>query len=873
MDGSPDQEAVPTRHSSDCRHCSTRNNKSHRHGEEINNSISLDAHLGSATPTFGRNSTSPCTSSLANMFNASQPPLSSSQEGRDPQVDFVLVFESIPKRYIKPGKVPPNVKAEIAKEYQLLVSRIKDVGLQVTSREGRVASGTILLFVRANDEALIKIGGEEGLIDFLHGVRANFEPAASLRRTSSLPRGSNHSLAQMRFSSADRIRHLHTLLTLPTNPVTSEGISRRGAGLRVKSGDFPHLIDMTPLHDPSYNCAWLKRWGSFDSFLSISSQDLDGIRAHFGEQIAFYFGFLLYYFQSLASVAAVGGIFWIAGAPYHPLYSLALVFWACIFVESWRIKERKLAVRWGTLNCGSVESRRAEFKADRIESDKVTGEDVEIFEWWRKELRIACSVPAVAFFAALLALALTTMFVVEVFVVRLYEGPGKAAVPYIPMALFSICIPQILAAWQATATYLTSWENHFSQRDYDWAMTVKMFALQGFVAYGALTLSAFIYIPFGQALMDHIVSQGYFASSIADAVSSGRLQTRDDGGVQFSINPDRMHSQLLAVLTTSQAINAFTELALPFILRKVNEWRNRGNNKTQDGNKKSRASTSATIGSERHFLSRVASELDLPPYSIFGDYAEMATQFGYIVLWSVIWPLAPLGGLINNFFEMRGDALKICMHVRRPVPLRTDSIGPWLEILGFIAWLAAMNNSALVYLFQRSPESHLPGHSMYEATMRTHLHPGSGLPAVNGSASNILCSSNLNHSKRSLLSLPRVLPSLLPMSGSAGAMTGAFLIAFASEHGYGLARVVVRHVLDRVLWKDSAEEVLLKRREWEAKREVLATAKIPASSKVFYKGAIMRDDTSAADPNSDAVFWSEERDVGLQVIQSNGKDK
>lgn len=656
---------------------------------------------------------------------------------------------------------------------------------------------------------------------------------------------------------------MYTLLTLPSTPVTSDGITRRGAGLRIKSTEFPHLVDMTPLHDPAYNKAWLQRWSSSKSVLAINVTDLDGIRTHFGEHIAFYFGFLLYYFQSLASVAAIGGAFWIMRAPYHPLYSLALVLWACFFVESWRIKERKLAVRWGCLGCGDVESRRIGFKAHRRELDKVTGEETEVFEWWRRELRVACSIPAVAFFASLLAGVLTTMFVTEVFVARLYDGAGKSLVPLIPTALFSVCIPQIMAAWQATAKSLTSWENHFSNRDFNWAMTVKMFALQAFVAYGALTLSAFVYIPFGQSLMDYIVSKGYFARSIADAVAEGRLALRNDGGIQFEINPDRMHAQLFAVLTTSQAINAFTELALPFLLRKFNEWR-AGDGA---GNKSpSPPGTPTTSSSERAFLKRVYAELELPAYDTFGDYAEMATQFGYITLWSVIWPLAPLGGLINNFFEMRGDALKICINARRAVPLRTDSVGPWLEILGFIAWLAAMTNSSLVYLFQRHPDAHLPGHSAYEAKMRSHLHPGGGIDGVNATtaASSLFYSSDPAHSARSPLSFSNLLPSFLPTSGAAGAMVAALLVALASEHGYGIVRASVRHVLERVLWRDSDEDVTLKRREWEAKREAVGRSKVGGDEQV------KRASTTAADEDS-GDFWHPSRDVGLSAIQSSGK--
>lgn len=266
------------------------------------------------------------------------------------------------------------------------------------------------------------------LIDYLHGVRTTAgEPASSsLSRSSSLPKGATHNLALSQFSPSDRLRHMHTLLTLPSTPATSDGITRRGAGLRLQSEEFPHLIDMTPLHDQEYNKQWLKRWGSSKSFLAISTQDLDGIRAHFGEGLAFYFAFLLYYFQALAPLAAIGGCFYLAGAPYHPLYSLALVGWACMFVESWRIKERKLAVRWGCLGCGDVESRRVGFKAKRREMDKVTGEEKEVFEWWRRELRVACSVPAVAFFASLLAAVLTTMFVTEVSAAR---HPPRQTIP------------------------------------------------------------------------------------------------------------------------------------------------------------------------------------------------------------------------------------------------------------------------------------------------------------------------------------------------------------------------------------------------------------------------------------------------------------
>lgn len=74
-------------------------------------------------------------------------------------------------------------------------------------------------------------------------------------------------------------------------------------------------------------------------------------------------------------------------------------------------------------------------------------------------------------------------------------------------------------------------------------------------------------------------------------------------------------------------------------------------------------------------------------------------QFGYLTTFSVVWPLTPLCFLVNNWIELRSDAVKICFEMRRPVPLRSDTIGPWLENLGFLTWLGSVTSAALVFLF------------------------------------------------------------------------------------------------------------------------------------------------------------------------------
>lgn len=815
------------------------------------------------------------------------------QSHPDSQIaDYVLVFQHIARKYLRAGaKVPASEREKIAAEFQQLVSRIKATGLHVTSREGAKGSGQILIFVKADSALLHRLARQEALSDYLHGVLSVQPPPP---RTSSLSdevkKAASTQASSLHLTAASRVRLVDALLTLPN--LASHAVKAAsgpspvpaGAGLRVGLAEFPHLIDMSAIHDPRYNSAWMKRWSHTSPakvFSGIGLEDLDSIREHFGEDVALYFGFLNFYSQALAPAAVLGFAFWAMGKPFSPIYSLGLVGWSCLFVELWRMKERKLAVRWGTLGVGQVDRRRYDFVPRTTRIDPATEEPEEVFEWWRRELRVVLSLPIMAVFAAVLAATMTLMFVVEIFVTQLYHGPLKQAVPFIPTALMVAAVPQIMAAWQATAVAITKWENHHSAKSYDYSLTLKRFGMQAITAYGALMLSAYVYIPFGETIMETMVQRGFFRDSIDAAIREGNLSEK---GIDFRINPDRMHTQLFAVSVTSQFVNAFTELALPVLMRTFAEWREqRAEAKSQSqpqslsqqtghphrtGTTDSTASSSGDITplnpfdggnreeSERRFVSRVRKELALPAYDLFGDYAEMATQFGFITLWSVVWPLSPLMGFVNNFFELRSDAAKISVNNRRPVPVRSETIGPWLETLGFIAWLSALNNAALVYLFQQSEEAHLSGHSTYETKMRTHIHP-QGMNATVGVGD-----------VQSVFSFSRLLPTSIPTGGAAGAIVAAVLVALAAEHVYALVRSGVRHILERMLWRGSGEEMLMRRREWVLRVETLKSHVREEGEEE--KVEALKEDLSAG---LGGAFWKKENDVGLAAIQGSAKSE
>lgn len=78
------------------------------------------------------------------------------------------------------------------------------------------------------------------------------------------------------------------------------------------------------------------------------------------------------------------------------------------------------------------------------------------------------------------------------------------------------------------------------------------------------------------------------------------------------------------------------------------------------------------------------------------DYAELAVQFGYITLFVVAFPLAPLLALANNYVETRSDAFKLLTQMQRPVPRGAEDIGAWQGVFTTISCIAVVTNSALV---------------------------------------------------------------------------------------------------------------------------------------------------------------------------------
>jgi hypothetical protein len=169
--------------------------------------------------------------------------------------------------------------------------------------------------------------------------------------------------------------------------------------------------------------------------------------------------------------------------------------------------------------------------------------------------------------------------------------------------------------------------------------------------------------------------------------------------------------------------------------------------------------------------------------------------------------LVPL--FFNNWFENRGDAFKITVHHRRAIPARTDTIGPWLETLSFLSWLAALTNSALVYLFR--PGAQTPHTYEHEhETVFSHEH---------------------HH--------------LVFSDDTREVLLVALLVAFGASHAHALVRQLVRHIIERVFWRGSKEVRETEMAERKVKEAFLKKIAVPQDERRSGSRARMRSSVSS----------------------------
>ncbi|KAF5545138.1 IST2 [Fusarium mexicanum] len=414
-----------------------------------------------------------------------------------------------------------------------------------------------------------------------------------------------------------------------------------GAGITPGTGKWENVKAIFPIHNSKVNQSLLK-YLSRKFFLS--NEDIDQIRNLHGSKVAFYFAFIQAYLLFLTFPAITGVIAWLWLPRYSLAYGILTSVWCTVFLEYWKIQEIDLSLRWNVKGIQHVKVNRPQFKYDYEYVDE-GGRKHYYFPRWKK-------------------------------------------VEYLPTILLAVSLPYITSALEDAAEWMTEFENHRTADLHEMSLTQKVFVLNMFTNYLPIFLTAFIYIPFGGTVVPKL--ENFLSAAFA---SVGKKFVHQP----FHLDADRLRNEVIALTVTGQLSGFFEENIVPMLKHKFSNWYRDYRRARSKGDML--LAVVKDDPEETAFLSRVRNEAILPKYNVQDDIAEIVLQFGYLALFSPVWPIIPMGFLINNWIELRSDFAKISLEHQRPAPVRSDGIGPWIYSLEALTWLGSICTAAIVHLF------------------------------------------------------------------------------------------------------------------------------------------------------------------------------
>ncbi|XP_046403145.1 anoctamin-5-like isoform X2 [Ischnura elegans] len=507
--------------------------------------------------------------------------------------------------------------------------------------------------------------------------------------------------------------------------------------------------DAYPLHDgdykpepagglssdlpPGMRCRLKREWARPGAWRK--AQPLDEIREYFGDEVALYFAWLGLYTKSLIPAAAIGvacfffGLIQLATPDKEPVeevcygsmgnemlcarctdgscseeqlrascgtrillllfdhpatvaFSVFMSFWATGFLEQWKRTQARLCLKWGgeaLLSTGGSDRNtwetRPEYEASaKLKFDHETKKNKLYFPTWNKALRIFTAASVVFFMVTVVVAALIGVIMYKVAISSAlyftdddYVKSNSKNLTSLTAAIINLIIILLLKlVYDRIAIWLTNLENPKTQSDYETSYTFKVFVFEFFNCYSSLFYIAFFKGRFYTYPGDQGMSNLHLAQDTCD--SGGCLS--------------ELFIQLVVIMVGKQVLNGFMEVFMPRI---SNWWSSRKNRTASEVSNENRSRWEADFHLHRS-----------DNLSLFQEMMEIVLQYGFVTLFVAAFPLAPLCALINNAAEIRLDADKLVTQYRRPLPRRTNTIGPWFTIQQTITYLAVAVNAFII---------------------------------------------------------------------------------------------------------------------------------------------------------------------------------
>uniref|UniRef100_A0A671M5Y3 Anoctamin n=1 Tax=Sinocyclocheilus anshuiensis TaxID=1608454 RepID=A0A671M5Y3_9TELE len=410
------------------------------------------------------------------------------------------------------------------------------------------------------------------------------------------------------------------------------------------------LVQYFPLHNKEdlkrLSFSWYKK-------IKLSFQPLDDIRHYFGEGLALYFGFLEYFTFALVPMAFIGIPYYLFDWEDYDKYVLFAVFnlvWSTVFLEVWKRCSATLAYGWGTLSHKKAfEEPRAGFHG-ALGFNPITGREEPVYPSSKRQLRIyLVSVPFVLLCLYLSFYVMMVYFDMENWAISIYnENPNLATgiLLFVPSIIYAVVIEIMNLLYRYAAEFLTNWENHRLESSFQNHLVLKVLVFNFVNCFASLFYIAFV-------MQDMVL----------------------------------LRQSLATLLITSQILNQVMEAFLPYWLQRRRNKKVHKRMRRMMGDK------------ELPLLEQVQLETEMNTYlGTFDDYLEQFLLFGYVSLFSCVYPLAAVLVVLNNITEVYSDAFKMCHVFKRPFSEPAANIGVWQLAFETMSIISVVTNCALIGL-------------------------------------------------------------------------------------------------------------------------------------------------------------------------------
>lgn len=310
---------------------------------------------------------------------------------------------------------------------------------------------------------------------------------------------------------------------------------------------------------------------------------------------------------------------------FNALYMLVAVLWSTMFFEFWKRKENKRAIEWGQTDFEEDEVVRPAFQGIRRRSPV----DDSMNDLWFPPVKRRFR-QGIGYLISIVILCIVIGTVAAILYLRYwltekYKDQSDTifykAIPSLCSTINAIQIVIFNMIYNKVALWLTKWENQRTQSEFEASLISKTFLFQFVNSFNSLFYMAFI------------------KRSVEGCLERGvRSRLNSCGG--------ELRNQITIIFIVAVLKN-FMEIGLPLAL---NWLRKRKLDKQRDA--------LASMNKEEQLRFRVEQENALSKYEslevdgTYADYIEMMVQYGYVILFSVGFPMAPVLACINNVVEV-----------------------------------------------------------------------------------------------------------------------------------------------------------------------------------------------------------------------------